>query len=160
MVTRRNDKGRQQGFGLIELVVVIVLMSVLATYAAVRWNSNARSTVAYQAEQFARNLRHAQMLAMTQNVTLTVTVAAAGYSVSDGVGIITDPALGEPFNIALANGVVFSAGAGAISFDGLGRPKTGAAFNSAAQAFTLNGDGSTWTVSVAPLTGFVSVATP
>ncbi|BCO32445.1 hypothetical protein TspCOW1_25480 [Thiohalobacter sp. COW1] len=144
---------RQQGFTLIELIVVMLVMAVLAAYVGTRW-SFGDATVSTQAEQLARDLRHTQMLAMQQGRTLRLESIGGGYRVTDGASVILDPATHEDFIQALDNGVSLSGGP--VEFDSLGRPVSGGSLTSAAVGFSLSGSSDTVAVSVAPVTGFVS----
>ena len=144
---------RQQGFTLVELIVVMLVMSVLAAYVGTRW-SFGDATVSAQAEQLARDLRHAQMLAMQQGQTLRLESTGGGYRVTDGAGVIIDPATHEGFIQTLDNGVSLSGGP--VEFDSMGRPVSGGSLAGAAVSFSLSGDSDTAAVNVAPVTGFVS----
>lgn len=144
--TRPGPTGRVgvRGFTLVELVMVIVLVGVLAVYAAPRMlNSsdlNARGfhdvTMAY--------LRYAQKTAIAQrrtvcvqfttnSVTLLLThVEAASVCDASNSAVFKGPD-GEPS--AQGKGVGYSGGTapGVLSFDGLGQPldSTGAALTTA-----------------------------
>ncbi len=154
---------------LVELVVVLVLASVLAAVVASRWNASG-ATAPYQGELLARSIRHMQMLAMAWGQTLQLTPNSGGYSVScvgnagapcngGGGAPVTDPATGSPFTEALSYGVTLTGTP--LYFDSLGRPvSAGGALLGAATVYTLHTGSQTWSVSVAPLTGFVTVSTP
>jgi prepilin-type N-terminal cleavage/methylation domain-containing protein len=146
------------GFTAVELVVTIILVAILAATAIARWGSTADKSVGYQADRLARDIRHAQMLAFTRSEKLTLTIASTtSYQVVDGGGaVITDPAKGGNFVQDLQNGVTISGGP-SIAFDGLGRPTSGGAPAGASVSFTVSGDAKVATVTVAPLTGFVTV---
>lgn len=144
---------RQQGFTLIELIVVMLVMAVLAAYVGTRW-SFGDATVSAQAEQLARDLRHTQMLAMQQGRTLRLEATGGGYRVTDGASVILDPATQEDFIQALDSGVSLSGGP--VEFDSMGRPVSGGSLAGAAVSFSLSGSSDTAAVSVAPVTGFVS----
>ena len=160
---------RQHGVTFVELVVILVVAGVLAAVVASRWNATG-ATAPYQGELLARSIRHAQMLAMTWGQTLALTPSASGYSVSCATGTaapcnggggapVTDPATGSPFTVALAYGVTLSGGV--LDLDSVGRPVSGAgALLTAPTVYTLTAGSATWSVSVAPITGFVTVAMP
>ena len=145
----------QPGFTLIELVVVLVLLGILAAYVAPKFDSG-ESTTLSQAELLAQNIRHAQAIAVAQHKTLTVDVAGGSYSVKEGAAIINDPRSGSAFSVSLEEGVTSSTGS--VDFDYMGRPLSGGSFISSATSFTLASGAASSTVSVTPVTGFVSVS--
>lgn len=146
----------QRGFTLLELVMVTIIVSILAAIAVPRW-SLTDSSVNAQAAQIAQDIRHVQMLAMSQGRTLTFQASAGAYRCLDSASaVITDPATQQPFYIALSNGVTLSAGS--LSFDSLGRPSGGGSLLTAAVNFSVAGDAQSATLSVSPVTGFVAVS--
>lgn len=127
----------------------------------------------YQAERLRGDLRHAQMLALTENAALLVhVVAGAGgtYSVSSlttagcTVSALTDPATGSTFSVAVDSSLTLTGSD--IYLDSLGRPATSCsgtpcsctlATADPAVSYTVSGGGATSTVTLKPITGFVSV---
>ena len=153
---RRMHSPKQHGFTLIELVMVLVIVGVLAALAAPRL-SLTDSSVHAQAAQVASDIRHVQMLAMTQGRTLTLQTLGGSYRCTDSGGIvISDPATRQPFNLTFANGV--SVTAGSVSFDSLGRPVSGGTLRATAVNFTVSGGAQSAAISVSPVTGFVTVS--
>jgi prepilin-type N-terminal cleavage/methylation domain-containing protein len=145
------------GFTVIELIVSVLVISVLAASIAVGWRSD-EGTVVYQAQLFARNIRHAQALAMSRGETLTIVPAGDRYRVQNGAGTIVDPATGESFEVVLEHGVAITSGS-SFSFDSLGRPKSGGFLTAdPARSFTLQGGSKAATVTVRPVTGFAEVS--
>lgn len=146
----------QRGFTLIELVIVLVLLGAMAAIALPRW-APADTTVAAQADRLGRDLRHAQIMAMQQGRTLTLDIQTAStYRVADsGSSTVTDPATQQPFAISMENSVTVS-GAD-TEFDSLGRPVSGGTLLTVQRAFTISGSTTVATVTVSPVTGFVSV---
>lgn len=150
-----QEFSKQGGFTLLELTLILLLVAVLGSSLFLRWSPGG-SSVNAQADQLARTLRHAQSLAMAQGRSLTLDVQSpTTYAVTDGAATITDPA-GVAQSHTLANGVTLAGGD--VDFDSLGRP-IDAANNliAAAQTWTLSAGGASATVSLSPLTGFVTV---
>ncbi len=158
---------RDRGFTVVELVVVLVIAAVLAAVAAPRWNATG-ATAPYQGELLGRSIRHMQVLAMTWGHTLLLTPVSGGYSVSCASGAsppcnsgapVVDPASGAPFSVSLSYGVTLAGTP--LYLDSLGRPVSAAgALLATNSVYTLSTGTQTWSVTVAPITGFVTVSTP
>lgn len=161
-----------QGFTIIELIVVILLLSILAVTVGMRWNTPS-STIPYQAELAARNLRHAQILAMNWGQTLQVQIVSpSNYRVRCAVASATPPcngaaAIADPsastgsFDVVVASGITLS-GPATLNFDHLGRPVNPAsgALYAVANAYTFSTGSVTYSARVNPITGFVTVQSP
>jgi len=145
----------QTGFTLLELVVVLVLLGVLSASIYLRWTPAGASLNA-QAGQVARTLRHAQAQALTQGRRLTFDVLSTStYAISAAGAVIRDTQ-GLAQNYSLVNGVSLT-GAD-LDFDSLGRPvDAGGNLIAVAQTWTLSAAGGSATVSIAPLSGFITV---
>ncbi len=149
--------GQCRGVTLLELILVLLLIGILAVYAATRWSQEAAS-VAPQGARLASDIRHLQILAMTQGqrYTLHIPVTNDRYQVRDILNnVITDPVTGAPFTVVLATNTVI-AGVD-TGFDGLGRPLNGAVLAAAPRSCTLTAGGQTSVVTIAPVSGFVTV---
>ncbi|MBI3775352.1 MAG: type II secretion system protein [Gammaproteobacteria bacterium] len=154
------------GFTLLELIATMLILAVLTVTVSMRWSAT-DSTIAYQADLLARNLRHVQMLAMTWGQSLHVTGAGASYLVVCVTGTpsppcnaspVIDPATGSALSVTLSNNA--SVSPTTVEFDSLGRPVNAGVLLTTARVFTLSGAGQTWSATVAPITGFVSVSSP
>lgn len=146
---------RMRGFSLLELVIVLVILGTLAAFAVPRI-SPADNTLAAQADRLARDLRHVQALAMQQGRTLAFDVqSATTYRATFGGSTITDPATREPYTVTLENGVTLSGTDSA--FDSLGRPVAAGSLLAVAHVYTLSGSSRTATITLSPITGFVTV---
>lgn len=132
-------KRYNQGFTLIELIAVIILVSIIAVYATMRTPSPAAYTLSAVSEQLRRDVRLTQTLAISLNSTYTLTVVSGGYSISPtpptGAVVVTMP-----------EGVTLSPAT--IAFSSMGVP-------SAAASITVTGGGASITITVAVETGFV-----
>jgi prepilin-type N-terminal cleavage/methylation domain-containing protein len=145
----------QHGFTLVELVAVLLILGIVGSGIMLRWAPGDQSLSA-QADLFARNLRHAQALAMARGVALTLDVLSAStYAITDGTTTVNDYT-GEAQTFVLENGVTLSGPD--QGFDSLGRPLSGAGLLAAPQSWTLSAESSTATVQLQPLTGFVTVS--
>jgi prepilin-type N-terminal cleavage/methylation domain-containing protein len=151
------DTTVSRGFTLIELLLVLVILGVVSAYALPRWEPT-DTTVAAQADRLARDLRHAQALAMNQGRSLRFDVQPpSAYRVTDSVGTtVIDPADQQDFQVTLDNNVTL--GGSDTGFDSLGRPVSAGTLLATARSFTLNGNAATATVILSPVTGFVAIA--
>lgn len=153
---------------LIELVLYMVIAATLAAAAFLLYRPG-DITARYQAERLRIDLRHAQMVALTQQRALRVSVSGNAYKVTadcvsgSPVGI-TDPATNAEFSVSLDAALAFS-GPASLDFDALGRPGacSGNPCASCAQAgsaatYTVAGGGTTYTISVQPGTGFAALS--
>lgn len=160
----RECPTRIRGFSLIELVMIIVVVSTLGVVMLTRYHDPVETTVSIEADRLARDIRHVQMLAMTWGQSLRLTPAGANYGVSCvtagatppcNTNPVNDPAGNAPFTRTLEPGITV-AGA-ALDIDALGRPVNAGALLNADTTYTLTGGSETSTVTVARLTGFVTV---
>ena len=161
-----------RGLTIVELVVMAVVVAILATGAFLIYRP-VSAKVPYQAEGLRNNLRHMQFLATAWGAPLRLTYGGGSYSVGcpkivaltpcSATGTITDPATNQSFSVTLETGITFSASS-TLDMDALGRPATSCdttcALKTTSTGLTLSGDGTSWTLSVAALTGFISLATP
>jgi prepilin-type N-terminal cleavage/methylation domain-containing protein len=150
---------RSRGFTLTELIIIIVLLGVVTSYALSKAMPQAsQATLGYQASMLADDLRQTQMLAMSWGKPLRFTPSSGSYAVTC-VAVSVAPCTSTStavydighagsFSVTLANGVTLSGSS--VDFDIVGKP-------SAARTFTLTGGGQTRTVTVAAGTGYVAV---
>jgi MSHA pilin protein MshC len=135
---------RCRGFSLIELVVIIVIMGILSTYASSRLNFASHDASGY-AEIVKSSIRLAQKLAVAQRAAHTVTfpVNPCGGSPVNGLQVAGEQCVPVP------NGVAVS-GLSTITFDSLGRPDV-----SAVTTITVSGGDVSRVIFLEPETGYV-----
>ena len=171
----RHRPSRLGGFTVVELVITMVLIGILSAVVANRISAKGQHSVTVQADLLRRNLSHLQLLAISESVRLNLTVVSGGYTVSSCsasgcTGTVTDPATGAAFSVNVttnddgsASGVTFTGGIGSYYFDSLGRPvvaATGGNLATLSSVFTLSGSGNCVQVTVLPITGFATAASP
>ena len=126
----RSSRLRQRGFTLIELIMVMVLIGVLAVFAAPRiFNSGDFNARGFHDETLAL-LRYAQKTAIAQRRTVCVTfsgntsaslrIASAAATPSCNTDL-RGPKGDSPGIITAKAGVAYSAAPGNFNFDGLGQ---------------------------------------
>lgn len=148
-----------RGFSLIELIVVILVMSVLAAYAAPRFFGQGTFEGPAFALELASAARYAQKLAVTSGCPVDLNVTATGYSLTQPPTLaacnnatpamtraVKHPATGDDFTASVPAGVSIGGTLGTITFGASGAP-------SGAAALTVNGQ----TVSIASGSGYVDV---
>lgn len=146
----------QRGFTLIELIMVMVIVGILAIFAAPRmFNQSAFQSRGF-ADQVQATLRYAQKEAIAQrrNVCVAFTLPAPStvtLTVGNAYGVACNTGLAFPAggNVLTAPaGIAFTALPTAFSFDTLGRPNPNA-------AQTISIVGATNSITVEAETGYV-----
>ena len=163
-------KSFERGFTLIELIMVIVMLGVLAVFAAPRILNTGDFYARGFHDETLGYLRYAQKTAIAQrrtvcvafgsgatgSVTLTIASAAATFTCASA-GTMAGPKGESPAVLNARSGVQYVTGTAPINFyfDGLGQPITtaGAGAAQAKQTFQVTGAANFITVEAA--TGYV-----
>jgi MSHA pilin protein MshC len=154
-------RGRIRGFSLLEVVIVLVMVGVLAVFAAPRVTTTQSITLPSLAAKLVANIRYTQSLAMSQGQRYRINFTATTYQITDMSGtpivqpltagaaaISVAPASLTGFNPPLTNNYV--------AFDSKGVPYISATSQLAANAtITLTAGSDTSSVVIAPETGRV-----
>lgn len=155
------QRGHIRGFSVLELVIVLVLVAVLAVFAAPRLTTTQSITLPAVAAQLVANIRYTQSLSMSQGKRYRINFTASTYQITDMSGtpivqpvtaatgaISVAPASLTGFNPPLTNSYV--------AFDSKGVPYTNATTVLAATAtITLTSGSDTSSIVIAPETGRV-----
>jgi MSHA pilin protein MshC len=146
------------GFTLIELVIVIVLIAILAFVVVPRFNHISTFSCRGFADQTKAAVEYARKAAVAQrrNVCVTfgpgVTITRAGQAGASAVcdGPLIDPATGSAFTISPPSGAILTSTASSHSFNGLGSIAT-----SGNVTITASCDSDTYSFTVERETGYV-----
>ena len=160
MARRRND-ARRPAFTLLELLVVMVVMAVMAVLIVPLAASMGGSSAQGVARLVVTDLEYAQNNAiLTQgNVTVAFNTTGNSYTLSNASGPLIHPITKKSYQVTLgpASGLGNAAlaapnfgGAASVTFGALGAPDNSGTVQVACGS-------STYTITVAPLTGRVSV---
>ena len=156
---RSND-----GFTLVELIIVLLLVGVLSGYAVVRTSDANSLRVQAYADRFKQHIKQTQMLAMSWGQSLTMTISSNGYQVSCSNGIgnapcdsspVINPATGQTFSVGLADNVSIQS-SGSLSFDALGRPLQSSTIASSSSQWVIGDADFQITLNVNPISGSVN----
>lgn len=162
------------GFSLLELAAVLAVTSIVAAVLVLRPAASTERNATTRADELRRNLAHVQQLALGWGVSLRLTVAANGYTVTcqtvlappslpcSNVGDVPlDPATGDLFTVDLTDDNVTLGPVGnTVDFDSLGRPTTSGTLiaTNPARTYTFTGGTRTAQVLLRPITGFAETS--
>jgi Tfp pilus assembly protein FimT len=151
------------GITLLEVVFAIVILAVLARFAMMKLVTPATMTLPVQAQSLADTIRRAQSLAVVRGQRTSVRVGVAGMNGRLDVACAASAPCSTDTSFALNQGAVL--GGSTIFFNSLGQPvnSLGAALTSdtsytLSYASAASAPSVTYTVTVAALTGRVSVS--
>lgn len=157
-------KTTQQGFTLIELIIIILVISVLASFVSIQ-NPRATINLGAEAKQLASDIRYTQALAMTKGERYYLQkLSSTSYQIISASGTPATMSTGST-SVTLDSGTSFGSFTNLpnnlIAFDGKGTPYTnastpGTALASTASMPVTNGT-NTITVSITAQTGRVTV---
>lgn len=166
----------QEGFTLIEIIVVVVILAIAALVAIPVFSTGADMQVRSAANKIAADLDYAKGMAVThqENYTVVFTPSTEGYQIQDETGtVIQHPMRSGNFvedldadrrlnRVNIVSADFDSDISNAVTFDYLGAPYSGTDTSSALNTgrITLQADTFTLYVDVEPVTGYVTITQP
>jgi prepilin-type N-terminal cleavage/methylation domain-containing protein len=163
-------RGRIRGFTLVELLIVVAIISIAALTAIPMMSSAASMQIRSAANMLAADLEYAKSMAISraQNYSVVFDVGAESYQIEDQYGNVLPHPVKKGFNYVIdfqndgrLNKVDISSvdfdTTSEVKYDYLGSPYNGGGTPLNSGVVNLQAGGTTTTVTVEPVTGFVSI---
>ncbi|UCC22682.1 MAG: prepilin-type N-terminal cleavage/methylation domain-containing protein [Planctomycetota bacterium] len=171
-----NHKGRyasraaDSGFTMIEVLVVLVIIAIAAMMVVPMMSSAADMQLRSVSNMIAADLEYAKSMAIGKQKVYSVVFDASAetYQLEDPNGVIKHPVKkGFDYVVNLASdnrtdrvdiaSVDFDS-TNEVKFDYLGSPYNGTGTNLNSGTITLQAEGMAMTITVAPVTGYISIS--
>jgi len=161
MRTSSRSSRTAPGFTLVEMIFTIVLLGVFAQFAMMKLLTPATMTLPAQAQSLADVIRRAQSLAVVRGERTRVSVTTPGANGRVDVACAASSPCITDTGITMSQGAAVG-GASSVYFNSLGQPVNSAGIALTTDtvftlSYTTGGSPATHTVTVAALTGRVSV---
>jgi len=158
------------GFSVIEILIVLVIMAIVAMVAIPMASSGADMQLRSAANMIAADLEYAKSMAITrtQNYSVVFDCSNESYQIESPDGTVIPHPVKKGFNyvvdlpgmgldkVNIVNAAFDSAST--VKFDYLGSPRNASGGPLGSGVITLRAGTTTITISVEPVTGFVSIA--
>ncbi len=165
-------RDRISGFTVIEIIIVVVIIALAAMMAIPMMSSAAGTQLRSAANMIAADLEYAKSMAISRQKIYTVVFneSTENYQIEDPNGIIKHPVKkGFQYVVNFSNDSRLSKvdiadvdfdGSSSGTFDYLGSPYSGSGTSNPLNSGVINlqADGTTVTITVEPVTGFISIA--
>jgi MSHA pilin protein MshC len=153
---------RQNGFSLIELVMVMIVIGILAVMATPRLGNLSSYSLTSAAADLVEAVRYAQQQSMAHSgaANFQVEVTGTGFTVTQNGASITNPLTGAASytqDAAVWDGISITSATGTIAFDSRGRPTCSGDLSPCSAAnvtLTLELSGESKTVTIERYTGY------
>ena len=160
--TRHGLRGISSGFTIIEIIIVVVILAIAALAAVPMMSSAASLQIRSAVNMIAADLEYAKSMAISrgQNFSVVFDENTDSYRIEDQDGVISHPVKkgfnyeidfrndGRLSKVDITNATFDTAQT--VTFNCLGSPIDGG-------TVTLQADGNTKTITVEPITGFISI---
>jgi len=160
--TRDGLRGISGGFTMVEIIIVVVIIAIAALAAVPMMSSAASIQIRSAANMIAADLEYAKSMAISrgQNFSVEFDENTESYSIEDQDSVVIQHPVkkGFPYEINFQNDsrlskvdiTTVSFTDSKVQFDCLGSPDNGG-------TVILQADGTTKTITVEPVTGFISI---
>ncbi len=170
----RSDLPRSGGFTLVEIIIVVAVILIAAMLALPMFSSAGDMQVRSAANMIMADLEYAKSMAIArgQNYSVVFDTSNESYKIVDNNGATIAHPVKKGFNYVVSFStdgrlnkvdvtmVDFDPGSsGTITFDYLGSPYSGTGTTSplSSAQIILQADGTSMTIQVEPITGYVSI---
>jgi prepilin-type N-terminal cleavage/methylation domain-containing protein len=163
-------RGARSGFTIIEVLVVLVIIAIAAMMVVPMMSSAADMQLRSVSNMIAADLEYAKSMAIGKQKVYSVVFDASAetYQLEDPNGVIKHPVKkGFDYVVNLASdnrtdrvdiaSVDFDT-TNEVKFDYLGSPYNGTGTNLNSGTITLQAEGMAMTITVAPVTGYISIS--
>lgn len=160
-----------RGFTLVEVIIVVVILSIAAMMAIPMMSSAGSVQIRSAADAIAADLEYAKSMAISRQRMYSVVfdTSSESYQIQDDTGTVIKHPVKRGFDYIIdfkndnrmKKVDIFSVNfdsTAAIKFDYLGSPYDGSGNPLNSGNITLQADGSTVTITVEPVTGFISIS--
>ena len=159
-----------KGFTLAEILLIVVILAIAAMIAVPFASSGTSTQLKSAATIISSDLEYAKSMAISRGKQYSVVfnTGAESYQIEDANGVISHPVRkGSTYTVNFAadsrlsrvdiSSVDFDT-TPTVSFDYLGSPFNGSSNPLNSGVITLNAGGSTMTVNVEPVTGYITIS--